>query len=323
MINKKTTAIIMTLSFLVISFFLAGFYCKQNKRADSASYVDPFIGTGGHGHTYPGASLPFGMVQLSPDTRLTGWDGCSGYHYSDNTIYGFSHTHLSGTGISDYGDILFMPTTGDIRLQNGFSGKTSGYGSLFRHSEEKASPGYYAVHLDDYEIEVELTVTKRAGFHKYIFPKNDRSNILIDLTHRDKVIESSINIVDDRTIEGMRRSLAWAQDQVIYFAAEFSRPFDVKAVAVNEKIQPGILRVSGKNIKAVVSYKTKKKEKILVKVGISAVSAEGARKNLRAEISLWDFEETKKQAREEWNRALGKIFIESRFEDKKRSFYNS
>lgn len=323
MINKKTTAIVKLSAIIFFSFLLTGIQYRINRVRDLAAYVDPFIGTGGHGHTYPGASLPFGMVQLSPDTRLTGWDGCSGYHYSDNTIYGFSHTHLSGTGISDYGDILFMPTTGDIRLYNGYSGEKKGYGSLFSHSKEKASPGYYAVHLDDYEIEVELTVTKRAGFHKYIFPKNDRSNILIDLTHRDKVIESSINIVDDRTIEGMRRSSAWAQDQVVYFAAEFSRPFDVKAVAVNEKIQPGILRVSGKNIKAVVSYKTKKKEKILVKVGISAVSAEGARKNLRAEISLWDFEETKKQAREEWNRALGKIFIESRFEDKKRIFYTA
>ena len=323
MIIKKTMAIITLAAIIFLAFLLTGFHCKRNEIDDLAAFVDPFIGTGGHGHTYPGASLPFGMVQLSPDTRLTGWDGCSGYHYSDNTIYGFSHTHLSGTGISDYGDILFMPTNGDIRLQNGYSGEKKGYGSIFSHSKEKASPGYYAVRLNDYGIEVELTVTKRAGFHKYIFPKNDRSNILIDLTHRDQVIESFINIIDDSTIEGMRRSSAWAEDQVVYFAAEFSRPFDVKAIAVNEKIQPEIQSASGKNIKAFVSYNTKHNEEILVKVGLSAVNAEGARKNLKTEISQWDFERIKNKAREEWNRALGKICIESRSDDKKRIFYTA
>ena len=167
------------------------------------SLVDPFIGTGGHGHTYPGASVPFGMVQLRPDTRLTGWDGCSGYHYSDSVIYGFSHTHLSGTGVSDYGDVLFMPTTGEIKLERGSSNNTnSGYCSKFSHNKEFASPGYYSVTLDDYEIDVELTVTERTGFHKYTFPENEKSNIIIDLEHRDFVIESGIKIVSDTEIEG-------------------------------------------------------------------------------------------------------------------------
>ncbi|MBN2245615.1 MAG: GH92 family glycosyl hydrolase [Candidatus Aminicenantes bacterium] len=309
---------------MFLLFLWIGSQCKLSKEKDFAFWVDPFIGTGAHGHTYPGAVLPFGMVQLSPDTRLTGWDGCSGYHHSDNTIYGFSHTHLSGTGIPDYGDILFMPTTGDILLQSGYPDeKKSGYGSLFSHHKEKASPGFYAVHLDDYGIDVELTVTKRAGFHKYIFPESDRSNILIDLTHRDQVIESSINIIDDSTIEGMRRSSAWAKDQIVYFAARFSRPFDEKAIAVNNEIQNGSLSASGKDLKAIVSYKTKEKEKILVKVGISAVSIEGAWKNLKAEIDHWDFNRTRSQAYEEWNRSLRKISISTRSEDKKRIFYTA
>src|SRR5688572_12081159 len=144
-------------------------------------HVDPFIGTAGHGHTYPGATLPFGMVQLSPDTRLTGWDGCSGYHYSDEIVYGFSHTHLSGTGISDYGDILLMPTVGEVFLNALSDGKTGkGYASRFRHATETASPGFYSVRLDDENILVELTATKRAGFHRYTFPATDRANVILD-----------------------------------------------------------------------------------------------------------------------------------------------
>ncbi len=189
-------------------------------------FVDPFIGTGGHGHTYPGASVPFGMVQLSPDTRLTGWDGCSGYHYNDTLMYGFSHTHLSGTGCSDYGDILFMPTVGRVRLARG--GETdpgAGYCSRFRHETEQASPGYYRVVLDRYGVSVELTVTARAGLHRYLFPETDEASIIIDLTHRDEVIESGITVIGDSEVEGFRRSRAWAKDQHVYFAARFSRPF--------------------------------------------------------------------------------------------------
>ncbi|MCD4744932.1 MAG: glycoside hydrolase family 92 protein, partial [Bacteroidales bacterium] len=170
-------------------------------REDLTVFVDPFIGTGGHGHTYPGVSMPFGMVQLSPDTRLTGWDGCSGYHFSDSIIYGFSHTHLSGTGCSDYGDILLMPTTGKIYLKNGQKNPGTGYCSHFSHKNETASTGYYSVFLDDYNVKVELTSSKRVGFHKYTFPQTDSANIIIDLKHRDKVIESGIAIVNDTEIE--------------------------------------------------------------------------------------------------------------------------
>ncbi len=158
---------------------------------DLTSFVDPFVGTGGHGHTFPGATLPFGMVQLSPDTRLSGWDGCSGYHYSDHIIYGFSHTHLSGTGISDYGDILLMPTVGDIHFEANAGAPDKGYASEFSHKNEIARPGYYSVKLDDDKIFVELTATNRVGFHRYSFPKSDRANVILDLSHRDRVLESS------------------------------------------------------------------------------------------------------------------------------------
>ena len=159
------------------AFFLMG--CKTDNVLPSlkniTSYVNPFIGTGGHGHTYPGATLPFGMVQLSPDTRLEGWDGCSGYHYSDTIIYGFSHTHLSGTGVSDYGDVLLMPTSGELYFDNGYKGNLDeGYGSRFSHKQETASPGFYSVNLKDYDIDVALTVTPRVGFHEYTFNKGGR-----------------------------------------------------------------------------------------------------------------------------------------------------
>jgi predicted alpha-1,2-mannosidase len=302
------------------------FFCAPIGRgeADYTKFVDPFIGTGGHGHTYPGASLPFGMVQLSPDTRLTGWDGCSGYHYSDSTIYGFSHTHLSGTGCSDYGDILLMPTVGEVLLDKGEEqNPESGYCSRFRHESESASPGYYRVHLNDDDIAVELTVTKRAGFHRYTFPKSDKSNVIIDLTHRDRVLDSQIRFVSDTEIAGFRRSSAWAQDQHVYFVSVFSKPFLSSGIAVDDTIREGLKEASGENIKAFVTFHTDQVESVLVKVGLSAVNTEGARRNLETEIPDWDFEGIRKQASDEWNRALGKIHLEGGTEEQRTIFYTS
>ena len=180
---------------------------SPSKLPDLTRYVDPFIGTGGHGHTFPGPTLPFGMVQLSPDTRLTGWDSCSGYHYSDNLIYGFTHTHLSGTGIPDYGDALFMPMIGLHSFEaKGTGPNNRGYANTFKHENENASPGYYRVKLDD-GLQVELTTTKRVGFHRYTFPDHtDVGNVILDLTHRDRVLDSYLKIVDKQHIEGFRRS---------------------------------------------------------------------------------------------------------------------
>ena len=303
---------------------LAAVSACSGDRSEYTRPVDPFIGTGGHGHTYPGACLPFGMVQLSPDTRLTGWDGCSAYHFSDNVVFGFSHTHLSGTGCSDYGDILVMPTVGTVRLTSGGADNPgSGYCSRFRHKKEEASPGYYRVFLDDYRITVELTVTKRAGLHRYTFPKSKKANVIIDLEHRDPVTESFIRVVSETEIEGFRRSTAWAKDQHLYFVAKFSRPFDSYGLAVDDKIRRDADEASGTNVKGYVTFETGRRDEILVKVGISAVDVEGARRNLDSEIPGWDFETVRKRADREWNEALSKIVIKGGSKDRRTIFYTS
>ncbi len=286
------------------------------------NFVDPFIGTGGTGHTFPGATLPFGMVQLSPDTRLTGWEGCSGYHYSDNVIYGFSHTHLSGTGISDYGDILFMPTSGAIRL-NALDGESTlgGYASRFSHANETARAGYYSVKLDDEDIFVELSVTKRAGLHRYTFSNPENANVILDLAHRDKVLDSYLRIVDSTRLEGYRRSESWARDQIVYFVAEFSQPFISSGIAIDEKIVAGVSEAQGESIKSVFRFTAD--GPILLKVGISAVSIEGARKNLKAELDHWDFEQVRREANEAWERELSKIQVKGGTEDQLKNFYTA
>ena len=190
-------------SILLVLLALAASIVAQTR--DYTRWVNPFIGTGGHGHTFPGATMPFGMVQLSPDTRIDNWDGSSGYHYSDDIIYGFSHTHLSGTGIPDYADVLLMPMTGEAQLQNGADGGP-GYASAFSHDEETARPGYYAVTLRDHRVRVELTATTRVAMHRYAFPAGTPSHVVVDLDHRDRVLESSIEQVSAAEVAGVRRS---------------------------------------------------------------------------------------------------------------------
>ncbi|MFZ4799126.1 MAG: alpha-mannosidase, partial [Bacteroidia bacterium] len=189
-------------------------------QTNYSKIVNPFIGTGGHGHTFPGAVAPFGMVQLSPDTRVDGsWDGCSGYYHSDSVIYGFSHTHLSGTGCSDYGDILLMPIVTDMKVKGEDHSylNNKNYSSTYSHANEKANAGYYKVKLDKYNITAELTTTTRVGMHKYSFPKTNNASIVIDLIHRDEVIDSYLEVLNDSTVRGYRRSKAWATDQRVYF----------------------------------------------------------------------------------------------------------
>lgn len=220
-------------------------------------YVDPFIGTGGHGHTFPGATLPFGMVQVSPDTGTEGWDWCSGYHSSDSSIIGFSHTHLSGTGGADYGDILLMPTIGAWKIQPGTKeNPSSGYRSRFRHETEEASPGYYGVLLDDYKIKVELTATTRTGFHKYVFPRSPVSNIVVDLGHgiSDQVRESFMQINGNDEVVGLRRSKGWADDQYVYFVIKFSKPFKKFAVADGDDIEVDGRKMEGKKVKGIFRF---------------------------------------------------------------------
>ncbi|MBK9454059.1 MAG: GH92 family glycosyl hydrolase [Bacteroidetes bacterium] len=310
------------ISILVFSLFL------QAQAQTVTQYVNPFIGTGGHGHTYPGATLPFGFVQLSPDTRPDGyndWDGCGGYHYSDSIIYGFSHTHLSGTGIADYCDVLLMPTVGTPTTINmvGNNPKT-GYASLFSHEKEKASPGYYAVMLEDDAIQVELTSTTRVGMHKYVFPKTSQSNIILDLMHRDALLEGSyIEVISPTKIQGLRRSSSWAKDQWLYFAIEFSQPFTlagVKDSAGFSKTGGAVFKpliMSGKQLQAYFSFNTLNTQTITVKCALSSVSCTGAWKNMQAELPHWDFEKVKTEAAYIWNYELSKIKVSSINDEKK------
>ena len=309
----------------LLVFTLAGLgSCSIEKRPEYTQFVDPFIGTGGHGHTYPGATVPFGMVQASPDTRLKGWDGCSAYHYSDSVIYGFSHTHLSGTGASDYGDILLMPTTGPVQLERGDEkNPETGYCSRFRHKEEEAAPGYYRVKLDKSGVIVELTASRRAAFHRYTFPKSDNANVIIDLQHRDPVIDSRIKIVSDTEIEGYRRSRHWAEDQRVYFVARFSKRFAQHGVALNDTLVAGASEASGTNVKAYVSFATGTDEVVLVKVGISAVDIDGARRNLEDGIPGWDFEKVREDAVKAWNDELGKISVKGGTRAQRVTFYTA
>jgi len=283
-------------------FMLVALSSSAQRKKDYTVLVDPFIGTGGHGHTYPGAVVPFGMVQLSPDTRLTGWDNCSGYYYSDTVVYGFSHTHLSGTGIADYCDILFMPTTGEPKLKN------TDYASEFKKKNETASPGYYKTKLDKYDIDVELTATTRVGVHRYNYPSTKQANIIIDLQHRDTVLDSWIEVVNDHEVRGFRRSKSWANDQSVYFYAKFSKSFKTYGIALNDQLQAGQSKLQGKNIKMYVQFDNP--GEVVAKVGISSVSAEGALKNLDTEVPDFDFKKVQKDAKALWNNELSKIEVE-------------
>lgn len=299
--------------FLILPLFLTA----QNY----SQYVNPFIGTGGHGHTYPGATLPYGMVQLSPDTRIDGsWDGCSGYHYSDDVIYGFSHTHLSGTGVSDYGDIMLMPTM-DV---NSF--KPNDYSSKFSHNKEKASAGYYSVHLDKYDIDVELTASTRVGFHKYKFNKDGKANIILDLKHRDELLDGEIKIIDNKTIEVYRRSKSWAENQQIWARIEFNQPVKINSYSETSKNEVKVTEngfdLMSLDIGAIISKQVKKGEELLVKVSLSFTGFEGAKLNA-SEIPHWDFAKVKSDAEKAWDKELSKIEVKSNDKDKLTIFYTA
>lgn len=287
-------------------------------QRDYSALVNPFIGTGGHGHTYPGASMPFGMMQLSPDTRGADWDGSSGYHYSDSVIYGFSHTHLSGTGIPDYCDVLFMPFVGEVKWES------KDYRSTFSHKNEKANPGYYEVLLDKGSIKTQLTTSVRSGMHQYTFPQTAKEgSILIDLKWRDEVLESWIEKVSDYEIKGLRRSKSWAQNQYLYFYIKFEKPIK-KFLVLNDEGKVGSdSKVEGKNLKFVVQFDLTNTKIIRTKVGISGVSTEGAKKNLDSEIRDWNFEKLKANAKSAWNKELSKIDIKGGTKNQQVNFYTA
>ena len=294
---------------------------------EPVDYVRPFVGTDAHGHTFPGATTPLGMVQLSPDTGAKGWDGVSGYHWDASTIVGFSHTHLSGTGIGDFGDILFQPTVGPVRWDEGDPQiPNSGYRSRFSHGTEIAHPGYYKVRLDDSGINVELTATPHAGFHRYVFPNGAQPRVIIDLGHgiNNSTKESSLTVEDPSVISGYRHSGGWAKDKTWYFVAEFSRPMAGAALRTDGIIQPdGQKSARGKRVEASLSFSAASGEPLLVKIGLSPTSIDEARKNLTAEIPSWDFDGTAAATRETWNSALSGIQAESKTPADLETFYTA
>ncbi|KGO81123.1 alpha-mannosidase [Flavobacterium beibuense F44-8] len=291
-----------------------------SQSSNYSQYVNPFIGTGGHGHTFPGATVPFGMVQLSPDTRIDGsWDGCGGYHYSDSVIYGFSHTHLNGTGVSDFGDIMLMPTMGEPKLD------AREYSSSFSHDNETASAGYYSVLLDDDGIKAELTTTTRVGLHQYTFPKKGQANIILDLNHRDKLLMGEVRIIDEKTIEVLRESSAWARDQYVYARIEFSSPVKVTAVN-NNAFAPAKVTdkfFAGSLLAISFSKEVKKGEKLLVKVALSPTGYEGAAKNMKEEMPRFNFKKTLKAAKRLWDKELSKIEVTTDDSEKLAIFYTA
>lgn len=280
---------------------------------DYAAYVDPHIGTGGHGHVFMGANVPFGMVQLGPTSIPQSWDWCSGYHEGDSTVIGFSHTHLSGTGIGDLFDITVMPVVGDVKYARGREEEPgSGLWSYGAHSREKAEPGYYSIPLLRYGITAELTATARVGFHRYTFPASKESAIVFDLENGgcwDEVTDAGMQVLDSVTVRGWRHSTGWAKTQKQYFYAVFSKPFR-----------------QDKNTPAPYGrfcFSTAEGEQVLLKVGLSPVSMEGARKALQTELPGWNFDATRREARAAWNRELGKIDISTSDPVQKKIFYTA
>ncbi|MDC1596574.1 glycoside hydrolase family 92 protein, partial [Phocaeicola vulgatus] len=308
---------------MLLSGCLLGLLCftacdsEGNEMNDYTHYVNPFIGTGGHGHTHPGAMVPHGMIQPGPDTRIDGWDSCSGYYYEDTTINGFAHTRLSGTGCADFGDFLLMPTVGVQRTDFlGTESQKRPFASAFSHEKEYAEPGYYSVFLDTYGVKAELTSTERAAMHRYTFPESKESGFILDMDYNiqqqiNQVME--VEAVNDTVLRGRKRSAYWAYRQDLYFYAVFSKPFTytlyTDTVQENDKQIPVC--------KMLLHFETAKDEQVLAKFSISSVDAEGAYKNLQAEMPGWNFDGVRADAKKKWNECLSKIAVKTNDEDQR------
>ncbi|WP_233379892.1 GH92 family glycosyl hydrolase [Maribellus sp. CM-23] len=345
---------------LVLSLFMLS--CKKKKDEspqDSVAvssenfiqYVNPFVGTKDMGHTYPGASTPFGMVQLSPATNFEphstngkynpkAYQYCSGYQYTDSTIFGFCHTHFSGTGHSDLGDFLVMPTIGELQLEPGNARESgSGYHSTFSHDDEYAEPGYYRVKLNDNNILAELTASDRVGFHQYTFPQSEESRIILDLIwniyhYEDKNVWTFVRVENDSLVTGYRQTSGWARTRKVFFAMQFSKPFDSYGHKKYDDVKyNGFYRqfneeqnfpeMAGRNIRAYFNFETGENEKIKVKFALSSVSTAGAVNNLNTEIAHWNFEQTKQETQKKWNAELSKINVETQTPEQKETFYTA
>jgi len=319
----------MRLKTATISLFLIAlsFFCiaqDDSNQQQLTSFVDTHIGSDAHGHVFVGANSPFGAVQLGPSNIYKGWDWSSGYHYSDSVVIGFSHTHLSGTGAVDLGDILIMPTTGELKLNPGSQqNHLKGYASLYRHDDEVAEAGYYSVLLERYNIKAELTSTSRVGLHRYTFPESNSSRIIVDLKEGffDVPTKTNFEKVDNQTILGYRYSTGWSKGQRIYFAIQSSKPIeDFVIYKANKARKKG--KVNGRALKGILNFKTTNGEEIILKVGISPVSAENALDNIKAEAPEWDFDKIRLDNKIEWEKELAKIKVKAS-EENSRTFYTA
>ncbi len=322
--NLSKKAALLMLSVMVgASLLTTSCNSSQEQSKDYLQYVNVFIGTGGHGHTYPGAVVPHGGIQPSPDTRIYGWDACSGYYYNDTTINGFSHTHLSGTGCCDLGDVLLMPTVGEQDItQEAEKAQTKSYASAFSHENEIAEPGYYSVMLDRYNVKAEITSTTRGALHRWTFPKSDDAGVIVDL---DYSLEEQVNkemqleVVSDTEIVGHKMTKYWAFDQYINFYVQFSKPFTY--TLVDDTVAVGDKQRARK--KALLKFATEEGEVVYAKVGVSAVDTEGAKNNVLSEIPEWDFDGVKAAAQKQWNEYLSKINVETTDADHRTIFYTA
>lgn len=321
--NKKSLLFVPVLSLCLAS---CGSSQKGQEMEDLTQFVDPRIGTGGHGHVFYGANVPYGFIQLGPTSIPQSWDWVSGYHVSDSTVIGFPHTHLSGTGIGDLHDINVMPVVGEVTYSRGdASSYETGLWSYSDRSKEVVTPGYYRTHLSRYNVDVELTATKRVGFHKYTFLGNESPAIVFDMVNGgcwDKTTEAVIRVVNDSTVSGYRYSKGWADDQRVFFRAEFSRKFDNVEFIVNDSVKDGDM-AKGAQLFARVNFAAGNQEPVYMKVALSPTSEEGAQLNMQAELSGWDFEKTIADAKAAWNKELNKVKVYTTDEASKKIFYTS
>ena len=318
---KKPIYIII---FFAIIFGL-NFYANTNNDINLIKYVDPFIGSGGHGHVFVGATVPFGGVQVGPTNFNKGWDWSSSYHHTDSIVKGFCHLNLSGTGMSDLGELTIMPATGKLKYNAGNQDNhMSGYSSLYRKNKEINTVGYYKVELERYDIDVELTASERVGFHRYTYPSSDNSRVIIDLGEgsADRPTETYITKVNDTTFQGHRFSSGWASDQREYFTLILSKPVKDFIIYDGDK-KHNSNELKGTYVKGFLEFETEKNEEIYVKMGVSTVSSENALENLIFEIPHWNFEKVKKEAENKWNQELSKIAITTDDLKKKRVFYTA
>lgn len=321
--NKKSLLFVPVLSLCLAS---CGSSQKGQEMEDLTQFVDPRIGTGGHGHVFYGANVPYGFIQLGPTSIPQSWDWVSGYHVSDSTVIGFPHTHLSGTGIGDLHDINVMPVVGEVTYSRGdASSYETGLWSYSDRSKEVVTPGYYRTHLSRYNVDVELTATKRVGFHKYTFLGNESPAIVFDMVNGgcwDKTTEAVIRVVNNSTVSGYRYSKGWADDQRVFFRAEFSRKFDNVEFIVNDSVKEGDM-AKGAQLFARVNFAAGNQEPVYMKVALSPTSEEGAQLNMQTELSGWDFEKTIADAKAAWNKELNKVKVYTTDEASKKIFYTS